>query len=278
MPSLDAPAGRTLPRAGSLIHYWLHGDSNGPVIALTHGASMDHRMFDPQIAPLVEAGYRVLTWDVRGHGKSKPLGSTPISVGDMSDDLMSVLDDAGIHGQICIGGQSMGGYIAQDLVLRFPERVAAVVIVGSTCTTASIPWWERWALRTSTGWLTVWPWNNLKRAMAKAVSLRPAVREYAYEAESMMTKHDFIEVWRGVAGAIHPQPGYRITVPLLLTHGDQDKTGNIAKIAPAWARREPHCRYEVIPDAAHNANQDNPEAFNRIMMSFLGQHYPVEGR
>ena len=51
-----------------------------------------------------------------------------------------------------------------------------------------------------------------------------------------------------------------------------DKTGNIRKVAPRWAVREPHCRFEIIPKAGHAANLDNPETVNKLMLEFLAAH------
>ncbi len=56
---------------------------------------------------------------------------------------------------------------------------------------------------------------------------------------------------------------------LVFTHGEHDRTGNIRQIAPRWAARDPHSRYEVIPDAGHTANQDAPQYFNRLLQDFL---------
>ena len=139
-------------------------------------------MFDEQLEPLAAAGYRVLTWDIRGHGRSQPIGRLPTDIADMTDDLLTVLDELGLVGPICVGGQSLGGYIAQDLVRRAPERVAAVVIVGSTCATMPIAWWERWALRSSPWWFVPWPWEHLKRTIAMSTALRPEARDYARDA------------------------------------------------------------------------------------------------
>ena len=264
-----------VPHAGSRLHDWLAGPADGPLIVLSHGASMDHRMFDEQLGPLVDAGYRVLTWDIRGHGRSQPIGRVPIDVADMTGDLLAVLDHLDITGPICVGGQSLGGYIAQDLVHREPRRVAAMVIIGSTCLTLPIARWEQWALRSSVWWFVPWPWPHLTRTIARSTALRPQVRAYAETAVGTMSKSDFIQVWRGLTRALRPEPGSRIDVPLLLTHGDQDRTGNIARTTPAWAARDPQCRYEVVPDASHNANQDNPEHFNRILLDFLVTHYPA---
>ncbi len=61
-------------------------------------------------------------------------------------------------------------------------------------------------------------------------------------------------------------------MPFLLTHGGHDGTGSIRKQAPTWAAYEPDVKYVVIPDAGHNANQDNPEFFNRALREFMKAH------
>lgn len=265
-----------VPVAGSQVHAWVTGPASCPLIALSHGASMDHRMFDEQLVSLVGAGYRVLTWDIRGHGRSKPIGHIPITVADMAGDLLAILDHLDVSDPICLGGQSLGGYVAQELVYREPERVAALIVIGSTCITMPIAQWELWALQSSPWWFVPWPWSHLKRTVAKSTALRPELRTYAESAIGTMSKSEFVQIWRGVARSMRPEAGYRIDVPLLLTHGDRDRTGNIARTAPAWAARDPYCRYEVIPNASHNANQDNSEHFNRILLDFLSEHYPGE--
>ena len=62
-----------LERRGCPLHYWLGGPEGAPLVVLMHGATVDHRMFNPQVENLVH-DYRVLVWDARGHGKSQPLG------------------------------------------------------------------------------------------------------------------------------------------------------------------------------------------------------------
>lgn len=271
----DEVVEHVMDRAGSRIHAWVSGPASGPAIVWTHGATMDHRMFDPQVGPLVAAGYRVITWDLRGHGRSQPLGDPPVDVPAFTEDLAALLDDLGVTGRLCIAGQSLGGYVAQEFLRRHPERVSSLVIVGSTCTTGPLPWWEHAALLSSTWWFAPWPWGHLKRIVATSTAARPDVQAYAEEAIGQMKKADFLQVWRGLTRSIRPDPDHRIEVPLLLTHGDRDRTGNVARTAPAWAEREAQCRYVVIPGASHNANQDNPAFFNRVLLEFLSEYHPA---
>lgn len=264
-----------IERSGARIQYWVDGPEDGPLVVLTHGTSMDHRMFDAQVPVLHAAGYRTLTWDLRGHGTSKPLGDRPLTVRTMSDDLIAVLDTVGQAEPVCVVGHSLGGYVAQEMEFAHRDRVSSLVIIGSTCLTLPIRRWEAWALRSSPWWFRMWPHENLRRVIARTTAVTPAARAYAYEATGALTKAEFVAVWEAVATSLHPDPGYTITIPLLLTHGDSDRTGNIATSTPRWAKRDLRARYEVIPDAGHNANQDNPEVFHPLLLDFLVEHHPL---
>ena len=101
-----------LTRAGCRLHYWHGGPTERPLVAFLHGATMDHRMFTPQVEALLPR-YRVLVWDARGHGLSKPLGDE-FSLAGCAQDMLAILDEMGVaHAVFC--GQSLGGYIAQHI-------------------------------------------------------------------------------------------------------------------------------------------------------------------
>jgi 3-oxoadipate enol-lactonase len=259
-----------LERSGSRIHYWLSGPKEGHLVAFTPGATMDHRMFNSQVSAVVGAGYRALTWDPRGHGLSKPIGDG-FSVEAASEDLLAILDRLGAT-EVFLVGQSLGGNVAQELVFRHPERVLGLVVIGCTCNTILPSRLGLLALKVSPLVFRLWPYSDLKRRTATSVSTRPDVQEYAREAMARVSRKEFLAIWDAAAHTLHEEPGYRIERPLLITHGEQDRLGNIAKIAPDWAARDPNCRYVIVPGAGHNANQDNPAFFNRLLLEFLDEH------
>ena len=82
-----------LERDGCPIHYWLSGPVHRPLVVLTHGATVDHHTFDVQI-PVLSQDYRVLTWDVRGHGLSQPIGKA-FSIRAAVEDLLAILAQLG---------------------------------------------------------------------------------------------------------------------------------------------------------------------------------------
>ncbi|MGY1841190.1 MULTISPECIES: alpha/beta fold hydrolase [unclassified Modestobacter] len=256
------------------MHFWLSGPEQGPLVVLSHGATMDARMFDEQVRALTGAGHRTLVWDSRGHGASRPLGRSPISVADMAADLLAVLDHLGERGPVHHVGQSLGGYVAQRIVLDHPGRVATLVVIGASCLTLPMPAWQRWALAATRTTFRWWPERHLRRVFARATAVTPSVQRYALEAGQQMSRADLLAVWAAVTRAPDPRPGYRIEHPLLLLVGEHDRAGTVARDAPRWAARDPRCRYQVIRGAGHNANQDQPEAVNALVLRFLAEHGP----
>lgn len=260
-----------LERSGSQLHYWLFDErETAPWVILTHGATMDHRMFESQI-PILSEQYRVLAWDVRGHGHSKPIGD-PFTIESAADDLLAILDQHEIEQAVFVG-QSMGSYISQEILYRAPERVLALVSIGGTALVYEYSPVELNALRASLNLFRLTPYNQgFKRLVATNTAYTESAQEYAYEAISQLSREEFLSVWSGITQALRSDPEYRISVPLLITHGEHDLTGTVRAHAPLWADRDTEGQYIVIPDAGHNANQDNPEFFNQILLAFLSEH------
>ncbi len=257
-----------LERKGCPLHYWVGGPEGKPLVVFTHGACVDHHSFDPHV-PVVAQQYRVLNWDVRGHGLSQPIGE-PFTLPLAAEDLLALVENLGYEKAVFVG-HSNGTYISQELAFRHPERVQALVIADGTCITWKHTAFENWLIHVSGDLMALFPFETLKKAGLSQISANKAVQEYAYQAYSQLSKKDFLAIWNGLTQSLHYEPGYKITQPLLLMHGDDDAMGDIKKIAPAWAKREPNCQYVVIPNARHFAVLDNPDFFNHSLMDFLAE-------
>ncbi len=112
---------------GFSIHYWTGSQASAPLVVFTHGATVDHREWDATL-PLVGEHFRVLTWDVRGHGLSRP---APFELKAAEEDLLALLDRIHVE-QACFVGHSMGGNLHQELVFHYPARVKAMVFLDCT--------------------------------------------------------------------------------------------------------------------------------------------------
>ena len=112
---------------GRRISYREYG--SGPrAIVLTHGLLMDHRMYTHLAPVLAEAGYRVITVDMLGHGASDmPHEMTAYSMPQFGRDVVALLDHLQLA-QAVIGGTSLGANVALEVAVAAPERVRALVL------------------------------------------------------------------------------------------------------------------------------------------------------
>jgi pimeloyl-ACP methyl ester carboxylesterase len=273
---METTQAHVLDRAGSQLHYWTSGPADGSLVVFTHGATLDHDMFEPQQGSLAAAGYRVLTWDMRVHGRSKPMG-TPFTLRVAADDLIAILDEVGRDSAILVG-HSFGGFVSQEVVFRHPGRVRALAFIGCTDLAGGPSRWMQVASVILARLLPRFSVETFRRRTVKDLSTRDDVKHYGYEATGRLSKDEFITViMAGVdclAADLGYGTGYTIPRPFLLTHGAHDNAnrGVVTRRAPKWAAKEPKCTYQIVPGAGHTANLDNPEAFNRLLLDFLAQH------
>src|SRR3954464_13009849 len=102
---------------------------SGPDVVLLHGLTATRRYVVMGSKALPRAGYRVTTFDARGHGESSPAGSPEeYEYRDLVADLEAVLEHLGAE-RAAIGGASMGAHTTMAFALAFPERVSALVQV-----------------------------------------------------------------------------------------------------------------------------------------------------
>jgi 3-oxoadipate enol-lactonase len=255
---------RTLKRPDGVIHYWIGGNKDAPLIVLTHGATIDHHEWDATI-PLLEDHYQVLTWDVRSHGLSRPM---PFKIDTADGDLLALLDELKASQAILVG-HSMGGNLHQDFVFHHPERVKAMAFLGCTWNFQKLTGFERFTLRLVKPLYTIYPLNLLiNQSLPGIVTLR-ASQDILRASMQILSKEEFVNIVVEMLNYLHYEPGYSIGKPLLMMLGDKDWTGNIRKAMPAWSKVEPDCRFYVIPNARHGANLDNPDFFHEKLLAFL---------
>jgi pimeloyl-ACP methyl ester carboxylesterase len=273
----DGTYGRhlTIERPGCRIHYWLTGPPDAPLVTLSHAALVDHTFF-AGLMPALAPHYQVLTWDIRGHGASRPL-SGPFSVVDAVADLAAITDSLGIRRAVMLG-QSMGTYVGQEMTFRHPDRVSALIVIGGTCITADPGWLGRESLKAAAPIMKAWPYASLKKESVKASAEEESSRDYLRQRFDELSKDEYLVIMDGVDRCIHPEPGYRTPGPTLLLVGEHDKTGDVRKSMTAWAQREPGDEYHVIAGAGHCANLDRPGEVNILIGRFLERHLPHQGR
>ena len=252
----------TLDRDGVSIHYEVHGppgnDSNAPPILLSHGYGATCRMWDGQVAAFADR-YRLVLWDMRGHGQSGDPAdparySHALSVGDMA----AVLDACGIERAIA-GGLSLGGVMSLAFHLAYPERVRALMLFDTG------PGFRNPDARRQ--------WNERAEARARELEEKGLPASVG-GAETRLGRHRSARGLAGAARGMLAQPDSSlidslptIAVPTLVLVGSEDRS--FLGAADYMAAKIPGAQKVVIPGAGHAANLDQPDAFNRAIADFL---------
>jgi pimeloyl-ACP methyl ester carboxylesterase len=251
MPVLARPAGE--------IHYQVTGET-GPALLLTHGYGATSAMFAPNVAALA-VGHRVVTWDLRGHGRSAyPTDPADYSAANALADMAALLAELGADRAV-LGGHSLGGYLSLDFALTFPERVTALVLIGTG------PGYRNDAARDG--------WNRRANATAARLAER-GVAGLGSSAELHSGEH------RDATGLIHAATQTltqrdarvidglpRLAVPTLVVVGAEDTP--FLGAADYMAAKIPGARKVVVPAAGHAPNVSQPEVFNAEVTRFLGE-------
>lgn len=105
-------------------------DGSGPAVLLLHGVGGDGGNWNA-VARLLRDRFTLIAMDLRGHGGSERIAG-PVSVHDLANDALTVLDEAGVD-RCAVVGFSLGGAVAQALALDHPARVEKLALIGTVC-------------------------------------------------------------------------------------------------------------------------------------------------
>jgi 3-oxoadipate enol-lactonase len=248
-----------------------HDDfGKGPAIVLLHGFPFDRSMWREQVDFLSASGYRVLAPDLRGMGENKG-GDVIATMDDMARDVSALMDQLSIDRAV-ICGLSMGGYVAFDFVHLFPSRVRALVLAGTRAPADNEQ--EKQAREQQAQKILAEDMSGIAeaslpkllapRTLAEKPWVVARVREMILHADphgaaaqrGMATRRDYSD----------DLP--HINIPALIIVGREDP---IRPLADAEFMHEGirNSRLEIIEDAAHMTNMEQPEVFNRMAVNFL---------
>lgn len=255
---------------GTRLRYALRGE--GPALVLVHGFTLSLEMWEPQVKAL-SARFRVLRYDLRGFGKSDPPDGTPYR---HAEDLAALLDYLEIP-QAVLLGCSMGGGIAIDFALGFPQRTRGLILFDSA--------------------LGGFPYSA--EFIAQLAALNAAGRASVEAARRLWLEHPMFapvlqspaaEQFRRIVGAYsgwhwanpdctrrYETPAARrlseIGAPTLVVVGEQD-VPDMRAIADTLHRSIPGAQKVVLEGVGHMANLENPASFNQAVLGFLSS---IEG-
>jgi 3-oxoadipate enol-lactonase len=110
---------------GRRLYYELVGPEDGPVVCITHSLASDSGMWAEQMPPLLQAGYRVLRVDMRGHGGSDPIAGD-YTMKTLAGDVAAVLDALSLP-RVHYVGLSIGGMIGQAFAIEYGAKLISAL-------------------------------------------------------------------------------------------------------------------------------------------------------
>jgi 3-oxoadipate enol-lactonase len=244
----------------------------GPVVVLLHGFPLDRSMWSEQASAL-EAGYRLIVPDLRGHGES-PLPDGGYSMDEMADDVLETLDSLGIPGPVILGGLSMGGYVALSIVVRQAARVRALMLVDTragTDTPEGAKTRQELAARIEAEGTTAHVVDAMVPRLFSSATQRE--RPEVIAATRRVMERTPAKAIAGTLRGLAARPDRRgdlarIRVPTLVLVGEEDVIAPPAE-SESMAAAIAGSRLERVQDAGHMAPLEKPGACNAVIRSFL---------
>lgn len=244
----------------------------GVPVLLLHGFPLDHRMWRRQ-APLAER-LRLVVPDQRGFGGST--GAGPTSIAELADDAAAVVEAVGGSQPAVICGLSMGGYVAQHVAARHPERVAALILVDTRLeadTPEARAARDDLASRVGRVGQRIVADAMVPRLLAASTAADPGRVEIERELRAMIHDQPIATIQAALA-ALGGRPDMteamrHVAVPTLLVVGAEDAITPPACLEAA-ERIMPQARLLVVPRAGHMVPLEAAGVFNPAVEAFLG--------
>jgi len=272
----NAPA-HTISAGGATFAYRELGPKGGiPVVFFVHlAATLDN--WDPRIVDPIAKDHHVITFDNRGVGASS--GEVPDSIESMADDAYTFVKALGFD-KIDIFSFSLGGFVAQALVVKHPELVRKLVLTGTgpaggkdidkvvgttyldilrAAVTRSDAKEFLFFNRNATG-------KSAARAFIKRLQERTLDRDAPITVKAFRTQLNAIKKW----GRSAPADLSKITQPTLIANGDNDR------MVPSILSEDLHGRIRgseliIYPDSGHGGIFQFHDRFAPIAVEFLGR-------
>jgi pimeloyl-ACP methyl ester carboxylesterase len=254
---------------GAQIYYEAVGE--GTPVILLHGHTLDLRMWDPQVKPLLEAGYRVIRPEMRGYGHSSK--QQPDQQFTHLDDMMTVMDSLHIA-KAHVVGLSMGSFVASEMVAMHSDRLLTATLASGNIRNMpgpSTPFDSLELARKDSviaqnlaQGIDKWKEEWIEKLVSGGGSNREAIRE------SVTQQVNDWDGWQLINREMRNYYGYEAwdtlkvrqpEIPVLILSGEKEGKGKNPML-----QYLPNSRQIIIPDFGHMSNMEKPDEFTRLIL------------
>lgn len=267
-------------KAKEAIELYYHDYGSGQPVVLIHGWPLSHRAWEAQVADIVDAGFRCITYDRRGFGvSSAPWHGYDYS--SLASDLNEIITQLNLEDAILVGFSMGGGEVVRYLTDYGANNISKAALISSI-----IP-----LVKQKEDNPDGVPENNLNDIMDALKSdrvgfLRDFLKNfYNYDKNKDRISEAQLEYDWTVASYASPRATLQaaqawaetdfraelknVTVPTLIVHGDADAIVPIATAGNQAAKGIKNNIYKVIEDGPHGLNVTHKDELNKILISFL---------
>ncbi len=259
---------------GANLYFERAGD--GQPLVMLHAGIADCRMWEHEFAALADS-YQTLRFDMRGYGRSLPAAGEF----NIQDDLKGLLDALEVPSPYILMGCSMGGGLAIEFALAQPERVSALLLVGSDPRgfEGDAAWPDELMARSEAAFeqgkvdevaeldIKIW-FDGVGRSRD---DVDPEIRAKAFEMARQVTVHELSGIGDHKSKTTDIPAAQRLTeltMPALVIIGENDLP-YLQQAADYLAEQLPQARKLILPNAAHLPNMEHPALFEASVREFL---------
>lgn len=250
--------------------------SSGPPLVLLHGIGGTAASFRPLMEELAERWF-CLAWNMPGYGGSEPLA--PLTFPALAEALLALLADRGLE-QVHLLGHSIGGMVALEFALRFPQRVHSLALLATTAAFGSRDgdFQKRFMAERTAPLDAGLTMAELARALVPTLLGEDVEPQAARLAESCMASippSAYRAALACLVGFDRRAALPSLAMPALLIAGERDR------LAPAttmrrMAERMPRAEFALMPGAGHLLPLERPRQCAALLSAFLAR-FPSTG-
>lgn len=251
---------------------------NGPPLVVLHGATADHQVWAEQLQPLTDE-YRVILYDLRGHGKTGGADGDRYTIETYVEDLRTLLTELGLD-QPAVLGHSWGGMIGYVFATEYPDHISALMTVGSATpkmfsrrerlfkievSRVLIPLTGNEHIMNGTEWVLTKLFGD--DGMADRGELERIREQHGCDppelsvSERSKITQAVLDYWKSTPTWVFSE------TPVLVLYGENEPF--IENHADFLEANIDTCETAEIPGASHNSQVDNPEFIRSKTQEFL---------
>jgi pimeloyl-ACP methyl ester carboxylesterase len=283
----DTPTGHSIvgnapalpgPSADSKVNFICQG--KGAPVIMIHGLAASLHDWDSLVPDLIAGGYEACALDLLGHGdSSKPAGFDIYSVANVFGHMAGWIDSLALRQPAVLIGHSLGGYLALDYTLQFPERVSVLILVNPFYSVQQLSSFLRLVFRRQLLNTTIiertpyWLFRILIDVTSPQICVGSKSVHILPESVRIQTTLDYKRAAPGIYNIPRTMRDLTadlplVTAPTLVIWGARDHT--LARSSfPELVRHLPNAVGKEILPCGHVPHQCHADQFNRLVMEFL---------